>query len=212
MHDDVAERAYCAGKQYEAEYHGCAQCVLGALQDAFDARDDAVFQAATGLSGGGGGAGDGSCGAYAGASMFIGQLLGRNRNDFTDAEGVRHETSRLVVQLHERFTDHYGSVVCGDIQTSVIGRSYNLNDPEDVERFKAAGAHEVHCPEVVGRAARWAAEIVVANALVHGVDLIEPVEAVGTLDEADRARLGSHDDGMGFDSPAVEADAFEERT
>jgi C_GCAxxG_C_C family probable redox protein len=165
MAGDVVERAYRIGKQYEADYHGCAQCVLAALQDAFDERDDSVFQAATGLSGGGGGGGDGSCGAYAGAGLFIGQMLGRTRDDFTDAGGVRHETARLVLELRERFIDRYGSVVCGDIQTSVIGRPYDLTDPDDVERFKATGAHEVHCPEVVGSAARWAAEIVVANGL-----------------------------------------------
>ncbi len=163
MVGDVLEQAYQRGKQYEADYHGCAQCVLAALQDAFGQREDAVFQAATGLSGGGGGGGDGSCGAYAGAGLFIGQMVGRTRDDFTDAEGVRHETARLVLELRERFIDRYGSVVCGEIQTSVIGRPFDLTDPDDVERFEAAGAHEVHCPEVVGSAARWAAEIVVAN-------------------------------------------------
>jgi hypothetical protein len=35
-----------------------------------------------------------------------------------------------------------------------------------VDRFKEVGAHEVHCPEVVGLAARWAAEIVLENDLV----------------------------------------------
>lgn len=174
MTDDVAELAYLAGIQYEADYHGCAQCVLAALQDAFDERDDAIFRSATGLSGGCGGAGDGSCGAYAGAGMFIGQLLGRSRDDFEDAGGIRHETARLVFQLHERFIDRYGSVVCGDIQTGVIGRRYDLNDPDDLERFKAAGAHEIHCPQVVGRAARWAAQIVVANGLAGDGGSEEP--------------------------------------
>lgn len=165
MKNDAADRAYRAGKRNEAEYHGCAQCVLAALQDTFDQRDDVVFRSATGLSGGGGLAGDGSCGAYAGASMFLGQMRGRDRDDFTDAAGERHETARMVGELRRRFVDRYGSVVCGDVQTSVIGRAFDLNDPEDVDRFKEAGAHEVHCPEVVGLAARWAAEIVVDNGL-----------------------------------------------
>ena len=165
MKNDAADRAYKAGKRNEAEYHGCAQCVLAALQDTFEQRDDVVFRAATGLSGGGGLAGDGSCGAYAGASMFLGQMKGRDRDDFADAAGERHETARMVGELRRRFVDRYGSVVCGGVQTSVVGRAFDLNDPEEVERFKEAGAHEVHCPEVVGLAARWAAEIVVENGL-----------------------------------------------
>ena len=58
-------------------------------------RDDVVVRAATGLSGGGGLAGDGSCEAYSGASMFLGQMLGRDRDDFTDAAAACG-TRRLV--------------------------------------------------------------------------------------------------------------------
>lgn len=165
MPHDATERAYEAAKQNEAEYHGCAQCVLAALQDTFDARDDAVFRAATGLSGGGGLFGDGSCGAYTGATMFLGQVLGRGRDDFSDGAGVRYETSRMVGELRSRFVEHYGSVVCRDVQTKMIGRSFDLTDADDAACFKEAGAHAIHCPEVVGRAARWTAEIVLENGL-----------------------------------------------
>lgn len=171
MWNDATDRAYEAGKRNEAEYHGCAQCVLAALQDTFNERDDAVFRAATGLSGGGGLSGDGSCGAYAGATMFLGQLMGRDRDDFTDEVGVRYETSRMVGDLRSRFVERYGSVVCRDIQTRVIGRSFDLTDADDVACFKEAGAHSIHCPEVVGLAARWAAEIALENDLTPGNDI-----------------------------------------
>ncbi len=160
-----AERAYEAGRRYEQTYYGCAQCTVAALQDTFDRRDDAVFQAATGLAGGAGLTTDGSCGAYAGATMFLSQLIGRTRDDFADAEGVRLRTAALVRRLRRRFLDEYGSVVCRDVQTKMMGRSYYLADPEEFQRFHDAGAHDVHCPEVVGRAARWAAEIVTEEGL-----------------------------------------------
>jgi len=165
MAQDAADRAYHAGKLNEKTYRGCGQCALAALQEAFDRRDDAVFRAATGLAGGGGLACDGSCGAYAGAIMFIGQLLGRERDDFADPDGVRLQTAQIVRDLRQRFIDRYGSVICRDIQTKVMGRPYYLADPEDFQRFHDAGAHDVHCPEVVGLAARWAAEIVTENEL-----------------------------------------------
>jgi C_GCAxxG_C_C family probable redox protein len=160
MDQSPADRAYEAGKAYEQDYHGCAQCTLAALQDAFDRRDDAIFQAATGLAGGGGLTTDGNCGSYSGAVMFIGQLLGRTRDDFADPAEVRHQTAEIVRALRSRFIEEYGSITCRDIQTKVIGRPYYLADPDDLQRFHDAGAHDIHCPEVVGRAARWAAEIV----------------------------------------------------
>lgn len=165
MASSTADRAYEAGWRYERTYRGCAQCVVAGLQDAFDARDDAVFRAATGLAGGGGLACDGSCGAYVGGSMFFGQLLGREREDFADPGAVRLQTAAMVRELRQRFLDEYGSVICRDVQTRVMGRPYFLADAEDFRRFHDAGAHDVHCPGVVGRAARWAAEIVAAHGL-----------------------------------------------
>ena len=163
---DAKERAYQAGRHYERTFYGCGQCTVAALQDAFDRRDDTVFRAATGLAGGGGLACDGSCGAYAGAILFLGQLLGRERDDFADPAGVRLRTAGMVRQLRQRFIDEYGSVTCRDIQNKIMGRPFFIADPEDFRRFHEAGAHDVHCPEVVGRAARWAAEIVEEHGLV----------------------------------------------
>lgn len=165
MPQDAADRAYHAGKMNEKTYRGCGQCSLAALQDTFDRRDDAVFQAATGLAGGGGLACDGSCGAYAGAIMFIGQLLGRERDNFADPDDIRLQTAEIVRELRQRFIDEYGSVICRDIHTKVMGRPYYIADPEDFQRFHDAGAHDIYCPQVVGLAARWAAEIIMEHEL-----------------------------------------------
>ncbi|HEY82501.1 MAG TPA: C_GCAxxG_C_C family protein [Dehalococcoidia bacterium] len=162
---EAAEKAYELGKHYEKTYRGCSQCVIAALQDTFDIRDDAIFKAATGLAGGGSMATDGSCGAYVGAIMVLGYLLGRERDNFSDPEGIRFRTHELARKFHERYIDQYGSVVCRDIQTKVMGRPYYLCDPEEYQKFHNAGAHDVHCPEVVGKAARWMAEIIEAENL-----------------------------------------------
>jgi hypothetical protein len=45
---ELAERAYKLGKEYEKTYRGCGQCVIAALQDTLDARNDDIFKAATG--------------------------------------------------------------------------------------------------------------------------------------------------------------------
>jgi C_GCAxxG_C_C family probable redox protein len=156
---EVAEKAYQLGKEYEKTYRGCSQCVIAALQDALDIRNDDIFKSATGLAGGTGLAADGSCGAYVGAVLVLGSLLGRERNNFSDPEGIRYKTHQLTRKFREKFIQEYGSVICRDIQNKILGRYYYLPDPQEFEKFHNAGAHDVHCPEVVGKAAKWMSEI-----------------------------------------------------
>lgn len=168
MANDIPEKAYKLGFDYEKIYKGCSQCSLAALQDAFGIRNDEVFKAATGLAAGGGGATDGNCGAYSGAIMFLSSLCGREREDFIGASGTMFSNFSMVMKLRDRFIDEYGSVICRNIQTKRFGRPYYLGDPDDFKKFEEAGAHEIHCPDVVGKAARWAAEIIVKENLLPG--------------------------------------------
>lgn len=164
-----AEKAYELGKEYEQTFRGCGQCVIAALQDTFDVRNDDIFKAATGLAGGGARATDSGCGAYVGAVLFLGSRLGRERANVQDAEGVRHRNLELVMKLRNRFIREYGSVVCRNIQTRVLGRPYYLADPEDFQKFEDAGGHaDSGCPEVVGKAARWTVEIMLEAGLFAG--------------------------------------------
>ena len=141
--------------------------MVAALQDAFDLRNDIIFKAATALAGGGARAIDGSCGAYTGAILFFGSIVGRERNDFKDEAKVRLQTHDLAKRLHDKFIEEYGSVVCQNIQTKTMGRSYYLIDPDEYKKFLDAGAHDIHCPDVVGKAAKWAAEILLEAKLVR---------------------------------------------
>jgi len=134
--------------------------VVAALQDTFGIRNDDVFQAATGLAAGGG-----ACGAYSGGIMMISALRGRSRDGFGDHARVG-ENFALVQKLHDRFLLEYNSVLCRDVQTKVFGRPFYLIDPDEFRKFEKAGGHDIHCPEVVGKAARWAAEIIIAEGLI----------------------------------------------
>ena len=150
------------GFAYERDYRGCAQCVIAALADGLDARNaatDAIFKSATGLAGGVAQETDGHCGAYSGGAMMIGHYLGRERDNFADPEQVRLQTSALVSKLHRKFIDEYGTVICGQIHTRIMGRPFYLKDADERSKFDEAGAHTDKCTGVVGRAARWTAEI-----------------------------------------------------
>lgn len=167
MARNASKRAYELGKQYEKEYRGCGQCIIAAVQDTFDIRNDDVFKAATGLAGGGARTTDGSCGAYSGGIMVLSFLLGRERSNFKDPDGIRFRTAELAKKLHDKFIQEYGSVVCRNIQTKLMGRPFYLADPDEAEKFEQAGAHEVHCLGVVGNAAQWVAEIILTENLLE---------------------------------------------
>jgi C_GCAxxG_C_C family probable redox protein len=168
MAGNVTEKAYQLGKEYEQTYKGCSQSVVAAIQDAFNIRNDDVFKAATGLTAGGGMCIDGSCGAYAGAIMVLSSLLGRERDDFADLADVMFTNFELIQKLRKKFIQEYGSIICFNIQTTVFGRPYYLADMDDLERFEEAGGHDaLHCPEVVAKAACWAAELIIEENLVQ---------------------------------------------
>ena len=156
---DPLDRAFEMGKEYEIEYYGCSQCVLAAIQDTLNLRNDDIFKAACALAGGLGVTGDGTCGALTGAAMAISQVHGRVREDFKDEQKQRKKVYKLARGLHQKFVEEYGSIICKDIQEKLMGRSYNLWDPEEFKEFEKAGGHKNKCPVVVGNAARWAVEI-----------------------------------------------------
>ena len=168
MAETLAEKAYRLGKEYELTYKGCAQCTIAALQDALEVKSDDVFKAATALAAGGGMTADGSCGSYVGAILVLGSLTGRDRENFKDPEGLRFRAYKLARVFRERYINEYGSVICRDIQTRVLGRPYYIVDPDEFRKFEEAGAHSPQgCPEVVAKAARWMAEIAVAEKLLN---------------------------------------------
>jgi len=157
-------RVYDRGHEYEREYGNCAQCVLAALSDFFHVQGDAVFKAATALSGGTAGMGDGNCGAYSGAVLALGLMYGRERKDFANPRKARH-ASDLARMLRSKFMKEYGGVTCHDVQRKVFGRTFNLQDRVDYQAFEEAGAHTEKCPDVVGKAALWTAEIISNDSL-----------------------------------------------
>lgn len=157
---DTAEEAQRLASEYERKCTGCAQSVVAGLIDALGVEDagEGVFRAASGLADGIGLTGDGSCGALTGACMVIGLLFGRERKDHADM--MKPMRSYLMCkELHGYFIERYGSCRCYDIQEKLMGRTYDMYDPKDIQEAFRSGMIE-HCSSVVGGAARKAAEII----------------------------------------------------
>jgi hypothetical protein len=94
-----------------------------------------VFRASTCLDGGATPVAVQNCGAFTGAGIVIGHLCGSTRGEnFTGNAKLAHE---LLHKVYHRFKEHYGTVLCRDVRKGA----------------------EKDCPEVVGLAAKWVAEV-----------------------------------------------------
>ena len=139
--ETIIEKAYQLGYKYEKENGGCARCTVAALQDALPmvAVDEGVFRTATCLDGGATPVAEQNCGGFTGAGIIIGFVCGSRRNgSFHGSSKLAH---RLLHQVYHRFAKEYGTVLCRDVRKGVQG----------------------DCPEAVGRAARWTAEVLLAE-------------------------------------------------
>ncbi|MBW2063279.1 MAG: C_GCAxxG_C_C family protein [Deltaproteobacteria bacterium] len=156
--EELADQAFTFGEKYEKECTGCAQTTMAAIFDTLSINNDDVFKAASGLADGLGLSGDGSCGALVGASMVIGYLFGRERKDFSDM--MKPMRSYLLVKkLHDEFVEKYGTCRCYDLQKSLMGRTFNLLDPDELQEAMKFGMMD-HCSKVVGTSAKMATQII----------------------------------------------------
>ncbi|MEA3222236.1 MAG: C-GCAxxG-C-C family protein [Thermodesulfobacteriota bacterium] len=156
--DAILEKAYNAALNYEKKCTGCAQTCIAGIFDALSIENDDVFKSASGLADGLGLTGDGTCGALVGGAMVIGYLFGREKKDFPDM--LKPMKSYITAKkLHDRFCEKYGSCRCYDIQKHLMGRTFNLYDPNGLKEATDFGMMD-HCSKVVGTAAMLAAEII----------------------------------------------------
>ena len=168
--------AYELGKEYEKRATNCCQSTIAALQDSIDfvPKEDGLLRAGSAFAGGLGFTNQGLCGALVGAVMVIGRLYGRSRRKFQEHaklpvnqldfvnEGA--PAWDLAYELFERYMMEYGSPLCKDVMTCVFGSHPDRIRPISPVRYewtRRFGGHESGgCCEVVGKAARWAAELI----------------------------------------------------
>ncbi len=139
---------------------------MGAIYDTLNMKDDGVFKAATGFAGGGGLCGVSVCGGYAAGVLAISQLLGRERSNFKDPEGVRFENFKLVRKFTVQYAGALGSVICRDVQIRKFGRPYYIADPDEFNKFEEAGGHRDKCTDVVGKATQLAVKFILEEGLI----------------------------------------------
>jgi C_GCAxxG_C_C family probable redox protein len=153
-------------RAHEYDRHsGCSQSVLLALQEGLGIGDIESFKAATVLSGGVARRNE-TCGALLGGLMALGLAAGRERMEDTDqyiravkmADEACDEFQRRL-EKEFGFKEPLKSTLCGEIQTKIYGRPFDLRDTAQRDAFLAAGGHsDDGCYKVCGIAAEVAAE------------------------------------------------------
>ncbi|MFX1405906.1 MAG: C-GCAxxG-C-C family protein [Promethearchaeota archaeon] len=164
---NISRKAFELGQKYERECTGCAQTVIAAIFDALGIWNDDVFKSASGLADGLGLTGDGACGALVGASMVIGYLFGRERNDFKDMMKPM-KSYALVKKLHDIYIKEYGSCRCYNVQEKLLGRTYNLWDADELKEAFHSGMMN-HCSKLVGNVAKLATEIILDHGFIPNI-------------------------------------------
>lgn len=145
--EDISNRAFELAQQHEKRYTGCGQTTIAGIFDAINIDSEDVFKAGSGLADGLGLTGDGSCGSLTGGAMVISYLFGRKRKDFADMSKPM-KSYILSKKLHDEFVKKYGSCRCYDIQQKLMGRTFNLYDPNELKQATEFGMFE-HCSKVV---------------------------------------------------------------
>lgn len=160
---DLKKRAYNLGFFNEEAYRGCGQCALLTMFDITGDKDELLFQMATGLSGGMAICNDGACGGYSGGILFLGRYSGRRLKEMMENgdKEAQYQNYYMSQNLHDKFIETFGSVVCKDIHCDLFGRWFCLRDKEVRDEFEMAGAHKDKCTVVIANACMWIAEILV---------------------------------------------------
>lgn len=163
------KKAYEFGFSSEKMYRGCAQGTLLALTRFTGIRNESVFKAASGFSGGMGISGDGVCGGYAGGILFMSLLRGRSldsmiENGDKENQYMSYETAQM---LRDRYLACYGSLICKDIHEGMFhGEHFILRTKERRDEFEKAGAHAFVCTSVVGLACAWVVDILLEKGIL----------------------------------------------
>ena len=107
-----------------------------------------------------------TCGAVMGALAALSMSSGRDLLEDGGIESIRSIVRQATAFCHA-FEKEFGSLMCNHIQTQLLGRTYNWveiileSDPEQLQEFmQAAALMAQKCRAPTGKAARFAAEII----------------------------------------------------
>ena len=171
----LLEKVYELGFDFERNSESCSQSTVASLHELLD-MDDVIVKVATSSCAGQAARIVGTCGALVGGTMVLDYFFGRSVENMSHKERKEANLDPLADALGvanvlcDRYVREYGTIICPQIQIQLYGRHYYLLDPEEMEKFNAAGGHsdlEKSCCVIVGNAARWVMEILLDKEIIE---------------------------------------------
>ena len=172
--EQLLDKAYELGVNYEINSYSCSQCTVKALHEILGF-EDMLVKAATSLCGGVAFQLLGTCGGLSAGIMVLDRYLGRPAERMSDKEVIPENIEPLFGAqsvarlLYNKYVEEYGTITCAGIMAQLFGRLFYFEDQDEFAKFEAAGAHTnpEKCVRIVGNAARWVMEILMDKGVVE---------------------------------------------
>ena len=165
--EEILDRVQQKAMKLKYKYGGCGQTPLLPLVEEFDLPGgEAAFKGLT-FTGYGLAAKLDVCAALLGCFTALGLWAGRESLEdsiYPDPERIDEATGNpktleRLREFYQKFVDEYGGCsACRDIQAELFDRTYDLGVPKEKNIF--IELYSADCAEIVGTAARLAAETI----------------------------------------------------
>ncbi len=171
---ELTDKAYELGFNYELNSTSCSQSVVAALYELLDF-DDVVVRVATSSEGGQADQVVGTCGGLIGGTIVLDYFFGRPAEKMSYQKCINAniqaavDAAEVAKLLYDKYVKEYGTILCPHIQAQLFGRPYYFSDPDEAEKFEKAGGHSApdKCSHIVGNAARWTMQILLDKGTVE---------------------------------------------
>ena len=158
--EDVLNRVeQKAGDYMEGGKGNCAQGAFFALREEFNLGDGMIIKSLAAMPGIGF-RGE-TCGAVTGALAALSISSGRDKlGDPVDTDFESYlSLMKAATSFCNAFEKEFGSLMCNHIHTQLLGKTFNMADPAQIQGILEAGGSQ-KCRIPTGKAARFAAEII----------------------------------------------------
>ncbi len=140
----------------------CSRSTLIGLKAYFDFIPDELIRASMSLCGGAG-ASSGSCGTYTCGLLAIGLKYNVPLAEELKNPDLQDVGAAKFMEFRDRYLKAMGTTMCPEFQKKVFGRSYIFTKPEDCEEYWKITDHNEKCADVVGKATRVIAEMLLED-------------------------------------------------
>ena len=140
----------------------CSRSTLLGLKAYFDWIPDELIRASMSLCGGAG-ASSGSCGTYTCGLLAIGLKYNVPLEEELKNPALQEINASKCQEFRDRYLAAMGTTMCPEFQKKVFGRTYIFTDPKDCEEYWQVADHAEKCADVVEKATRVIAEMLLED-------------------------------------------------